>query len=916
MTREDPQRVRTAAARVVDWVDRAGVVARHRARVTAEADAAFVELRARIVDVAIEDEGRWAVLPLRDADGHTLGRLARQLALPPLRPGEAAVLDQLTTEIPRVLRDVRSGFGLRRFFRGAKAREASERAARFLLEYEAWGSSAGVDATLDRLDDTAIPVGRVPVEHALAPGVGLTRRLPDSADAHLLEGTPVVVDQLPRATAIILAALAEEEPLRRSALDAATALRAAETDVVVAGMPVDRLRDATRERLLVRPLTDAGITSVRDVLVNGERLATLPGLGPMTARRIVGAAETLRHTTFEETTVRIDAASPSRGTHDLVRRLAAWDSGRRTRNPGRVVVRTRALAPLAAVLTGDVTRLVVLGDDPEGLLAAVAAVVERAPQIARTAPRPVPADPWADFLARPADYLTLLEELGLATSSEEAAQGGLPDEVVAAVRRCELRTDHLTVSLRGYQGFAARFALVQRKVVIGDEMGLGKTVEALGVLAHLWAQGARRFLVVCPAAVVTNWVREVEAKSSLPAHRLHGQDRDEALLAWRRDGGVAVTTYDMLGWLERQAEEEAPACVVVDEAHYIKNPAAKRSRRSARLIERAERAILLTGTPLENRVGEFRELVGYVRPDLVVDGSDLRPRLFRRQVAPAYLRRSQEDVLGELPELVEVEEWMPLSDADAAAYGDAVRSGNFQAMRQAAMLQGEASEKVQRLVEIVEEAEDNGRKVLVFSNYLDVLDAVARTLPGYVIGPLTGAVPAARRQEMVDAFTVADAGAALVAQIVAGGVGLNIQAASVVVICEPQLKPTTEWQAIARARRMGQLRSVQVHRLLSEEGVDARVVEILARKRALFAEFAAVSDTAEAAPEAFDVSDAAIMREVVEAEQLRLAGSGVVAVSATEDAVDPMNAAAAVDADDARVGDHGERESNADTSGQ
>ena len=92
-------------------------------------------------------------------------------------------------------------------------------------------------------------------------------------------------------------------------------------------------------------------------------------------------------------------------------------------------------------------------------------------------------------------------------------------------------------------------------------------------------------------------------------------------------------------------------------------------------------------------------------------------------------------------------------------------------------------------------------------------------------------------------------------------------------ICEPQLKPTTEWQAIARARRMGQLQSVQVHRLLSEEGVDVRIMQILARKRELFADFAAISETAEAAPEAFDVSEAELVREVIESERQRLFSS-------------------------------------------
>lgn len=211
-----------------------------------------------------------------------------------------------------------------------------------------------------------------------------------------------------------------------------------------------------------------------------------------------------------------------------------------------------------------------------------------------------------------------------------------------------------------------------------------------------------------------------------------------------------------------------------------------------------------------------------------------------------------------------------MSGADQQHYRAAVVQGNFMAMRQAALRAGAKSEKMQRLLDIVEEAEDNERKVLVFSHFRDVLDEVASVLPGKVFGPLTGSVPAAKRQNMVDEFSQARHGAVLVAQIIAGGVGLNIQAASIVVICEPQLKPTTEWQSIARSHRMGQLESVQVHRLLSEEGVDRRVTEILARKSGLFAEFARVSETADSAPEAFDISDAEVAREIVAAERDRI----------------------------------------------
>lgn len=111
----------------------------------------------------------------------------------------------------------------------------------------------------------------------------------------------------------------------------------------------------------------------------------------------------------------------------------------------------------------------------------------------------------------------------------------------------------------------------------------------------------------------------------------------------------------------------------------------------------------------------------------------------------------------------------------------------------------------------------------------------------------------------------------LLSQIQAGGTGLNMQAASVVILCEPQIKPTLEHQAVARAHRMGQVRTVQVHRLLAADSVDQRMVELLARKDRLFDAYARRSDLAEAAPDAVDVSDGELARRIVEEEQQRLA---------------------------------------------
>jgi len=157
----------------------------------------------------------------------------------------------------------------------------------------------------------------------------------------------------------------------------------------------------------------------------------------------------------------------------------------------------------------------------------------------------------------------------------------------------------------------------------------------------------------------------------------------------------------------------------------------------------------------------------------------------------------------------------------------------------------------------------------VFSYFRDVLELVCRTLGDRAVGPLTGSVPPVLRQELVDGFSATKGHAVLVSQIQAGGVGLNMQAASVVILCEPQVKPTLETQAIARAHRMGQIRRVQVHRLLATDSVDQRMLEILETKTELFDAFARRSDTAETMPEAVELGPS-MARQVIAAERERL----------------------------------------------
>jgi hypothetical protein len=289
--------------------------------------------------------------------------------------------------------------------------------------------------------------------------------------------------------------------------------------------------------------------------------------------------------------------------------------------------------------------------DPLGLVAADTHRV--AMQIAQQAADPRAYQPealWRDYVADAASFNALLSTLGGAgdTDDVEASHGYIGPELRQQISAVPLDTSLLRSTLRGYQVFGAQYAIHQERSTIGDEMGLGKTIEALAVFAHMSAHGQRRFMVVCLASVQINWLNEIEKHARLTAHSLHGRDREATPQTWLRRGGVAVTTFGTLPSL-RCPEDADVAMLVVDEAHYAKNPDAKRSKAVGQAIEKAQRILFLTGTPMENRVEELRTLVGYLQPQLAarIDPSDALggATAFRRAVAPVYLQRNQEDVL-------------------------------------------------------------------------------------------------------------------------------------------------------------------------------------------------------------------------------------------------------------------------------
>ena len=513
-----------------------------------------------------------------------------------------------------------------------------------------------------------------------------------------------------------------------------------------------------------------------------------------------------------------------------------------------------------------------------------------------------------DFEKNSAAFYALLEKLTGTQTKQEMVYSSIPAQLAAQIEEHPLDLSCFKGNLRAYQAFGARYILEQKKALLGDEMGLGKPIQALAAMAHLYAENPRsRFLIVCPASVLINWCRETVKFSDVTPYLLHGARRKETFAAWKENGGAAVTNYENMGWVAQEINDRMHLdLLVIDEAHYIKNPRALRTKRIRALEDESERIVLMTGTPLENHVDEMCELIGFVKPELVGEirkfaGLRQAPA-FREMLASAYLRRRREDVLEELPPLTIENEWCAMTQQDRDAYAAAAIDRNFTSMRRVSFLQEDprTSSKALRLVELCDQACSEGRKVVIYSYFRETLRKVVEMLgeditaaasheessgseinafaaesaaraenkgaedAHILIGEITGSTPVEERQAVIDRFTDAAGGSVLVCQIQAGGTGLNIQAASVVIFCEPQIKPSLTRQALSRVYRMGQVRTVLVFQLLCEDTIDEAVMRILDKKQVEFDLFAEESVLADAAD---DLADREWIKSVIEEER-------------------------------------------------
>ena len=447
----------------------------------------------------------------------------------------------------------------------------------------------------------------------------------------------------------------------------------------------------------------------------------------------------------------------------------------------------------------------------------------------------------------------------------------------------------LKVKLYPYQAEGALFAARAGRALIGDEMGLGKTIQAVAA-AELFARhfGVQRVLVVCPTSLKHQWKNEFARFSEREAQVIHGL-RAQRQLQYRDDVFCKITHYETLARDADLIAAWAPELVIADEAQRIKNWNTIAARALKRIA--SPYALVLTGTPLENRLEELISIVQFVDPHRLgptwrlLEAHQSRDDAGRvigyraldrigQTLAPVMLRRRKAEVLTQLPERVDQRIFVPLtpqqrvhhdengavvtrivsrwrktgylSDADQRRMQCALQNMRM-ACNSTWLLDHETDHghKVDELMTLLDELlEDPSAKAVVFSQWLGTHELIVRRLAkrdggggqrawGHVL--FNGSVPGDQRGALVEQFHN-DPNCRLFLSTDAGGVGLNLQhAAAVVVNMDLPWNPAVLEQRIGRVHRMGQSRGVQVVNFIGQGSIEEGMLSVLAFKKSLFA---------------------------------------------------------------------------------
>ena len=471
---------------------------------------------------------------------------------------------------------------------------------------------------------------------------------------------------------------------------------------------------------------------------------------------------------------------------------------------------------------------------------------------------------------------SLLESLGLPIEVDEKTQ--------ATVR---LLTDPGKVqdvklpdglSLRPYQerGFQWLLALDRLHMggVLADDMGLGKTVQVIALLMATRQEG-QVSLVVAPTTLTYNWLSELgRFAPDLSVMVLGGSAAQRASqirhVKEAHDVDVLITSYPLIRQDIEQLTTIEFRFAILDEAQHIKNAGSKGAQAVRQL--QAQTRFALTGTPLENGVGELWSIFNFVLPGYLLsysaflrryqDGTDAED--LRRRISPFLMRRLKREVLTELPDKIESVFTAQMSPEQAKVYeatmmrlrqrvDSIVKEKGFERGRTevlAAITQLReicchpslvlddytgTSGKLDMLLDMLPEAIAKGRRVLLFSAFTSMLKILRRELDdaGYETMYLDGDTPAQRRVEMAEQFN-AGQGQIFLISLKAGGTGLNLTGADMVIHYDPWWNPAAEDQATDRAYRIGQTRKVEVIRLVTHASIEEQVVALGQRKKALF----------------------------------------------------------------------------------
>jgi SNF2 family DNA or RNA helicase len=427
------------------------------------------------------------------------------------------------------------------------------------------------------------------------------------------------------------------------------------------------------------------------------------------------------------------------------------------------------------------------------------------------------------------------------------------------------RSIHLPAEPFPYQVQGIAYLVPRWSALLGDEMGLGKTMQAIVAVRMLLGSGlVRSVLLVCPKSLVSNWVREFRSwAGDVPTLVIEGSTRRRHALWELPQMPVKIVNYELLA-RDIDFVDEAKIefdLAVLDEAQRIKNEHSQTAR-AARTLKRA-RSWALTGTPLENRPEDLISIFSFVEPGLIRGTPTLSE--LRDVTQPFILRRLKEHVLDQLPPKIIRDTHLDLTPAQRETYeaaeqdgvlrlnelGDSITISNvFELVLRLKQICNfdpatEESAKLDQLSTDMEEIAASGRKALIFSQWVQTLHRISAKLADY--GPLEfhGGLSANERNRVIEEFRTNPDRHALLLSYGAGAVGLNLQFAQYVFLFDRWWNPAVEDQAINRVHRIGQTEPVFVTRFMATETIEERIIEVLARKRAMMHEVVPGTEPAE-----------------------------------------------------------------------